>query len=366
MALESPLTIVVAATDSGHCHMKHWFWALPMIVAGHSSAFASEPPPAAPQATPADTVDTAHAADPNRLGAPPEYRFEPGTVCPFCELTPQYPEGRSGLHWHQHWRSVGTREYVTISALAAGLVAYRLFAPASTGPGWSSPVLFDTPVRKALRIDNASGRHTAAMVSDVLFTWEVLHPTVIDPLLVAWWQRESPYVAWQMFVIDAQAYALTMVLSDVVKRATSRQRPWVQTADCERNPSGDECGSGGGYRSFYSGHAAVTATGAGLICAHHTQLNLYQNDILDVGTCALAVAGTAVTGAMRIASDNHWASDVIVGHLVGYASGYLLPTVIYYKDFSVTPHDHPPAAPVFAALPLITSESLGMSVLGMF
>jgi hypothetical protein len=55
---------------------------------------------------------------------------------------------------------------------------------------------------------------------------------------------------------------------------------------------------------------------------------LYQNDILDVGTCALAVAGTAVTGAMRIASDNHWASDVIVGHLMGYASGYLLPTVL--------------------------------------
>jgi membrane-associated phospholipid phosphatase len=360
--------MAVVTADSGYRRMKHWFWTcLSMVMASSASAFAGEPAQRIAQTPPAGAVDAPRPAEPNLLQPPPEYRFEPGKACPFCELTPQYPLGRSGLHWHQHWRSVGTREYLTIGALAAGMVAYRfLEPPAPDHPSWSSPILFDTPVRKALRIDSSSGRDTAALISDVLFTWEVLHPTVIDPLLVAWWQRESPYVAWQMFVIDAQSYALTMLLSDVVKRATSRARPWVQTADCEQNPGGSECGSGGSYRSFYSGHAAVTATGAGLICAHHTQLRLYQNDVLDVGTCALAVAGTAVTGAMRIASDNHWASDVIIGHLMGYASGYLLPTVVYYRDFRVTPHDHPPPAPVFAALPLIVGESLGMSVLGMF
>jgi membrane-associated phospholipid phosphatase len=117
--------------------------------------------------------------------------------------------------------------------------------------------------------------------------------------------------------------------------------------------------------SFYSGHAAVTATGAGLICAHHTQLSLYQNDLLDQGTCALAVLGTALTGAMRIASDNHWASDVLIGHLMGYTSGYLLPTLLYYKEFRVQPHDHPAPA-VYATLPMITPESVGVSVLGVF
>jgi membrane-associated phospholipid phosphatase len=169
-----------------------------------------------------------------------------------------------------------------------------------------------------------------------------------------------------MVVIDAQAYALTMLITDATKRLTARSRPWVGTGDCERDPTGRECGGGGRYQSFSSGHAAITATGAGLICAHHTQLSLYQNDVLDVGTCALAVAGTAVTGAMRIASDNHWASDVIVGHLIGYVSGYVLPTALFYRQFRTQPERPHEPTPVFAALPMITAQSLGLVALGQF
>jgi membrane-associated phospholipid phosphatase len=203
-------------------------------------------------------------------------------------------------------------------------------------------------------------------LSDAIFIIETLHPTVIDPLIVAWWQRQSPEVAWQMFVINAQAYALTLLVNDVTKRLTARARPWVGVDDCEQNPSGSTCGTGGAYRAFYSGHAAITATGAGLICAHHTQLSLYQNEVLDTGTCVLAVLGTAATGALRVASDNHWASDVLVGHLLGYVSGYLLPTLLYYKEFRTTPHDHPSDAPTFAALPMIGNDKLGLSLFGLF
>jgi len=297
--------------------------------------------------------------------APVPYQFQPGVICPLCEITPQFPLGRSGLHWHDHWRQAGVREYVTISALVGGTVAVRYLVPATTGPSWKGPILFDSAARDLLRIDSARGRKTAAAISDSLFAWEVIHPTVIDPLLFAWWRRESPFVAWQMMLIDAQAYALTMFMSDLVKRATARERPWVTTGDCAQDPNGQECGTGGRYRSFYSGHAAVTATGAGLICAHHTQLSLYQNDVLDKGTCALAIAGTAVTGALRIASDNHWASDVLVGHLMGYTSGYLLPTLLYYKEFRTEPHDHPVPA-VYATVPMISPSSAGISVLGAF
>jgi membrane-associated phospholipid phosphatase len=298
--------------------------------------------------------------------APAPYKFQPGVICPLCEITPQYPHGQVGLHWHEHWRQAGVREYVTIPALAASSYAFRALVPPPTTPKWTGPVLFDAAVRDTLRIDSASGRQTAASISDWLFIWEVLHPTVVDPLLFAWWQRESPFVAWQMLLIDAQAYAFTFLMSDVVKRVSARERPWATTGDCAQDPDAADCGSGGRNMSFYSGHAAVTATGAGLICAHHTQLSLYQSDVLDKGTCALAVLGTAVTGAMRIASDNHWATDVLVGHLMGYTSGYLLPTLLYYKEFSAEPHDHPTNAPVYAALPMVTPEALGVSVMGAF
>jgi membrane-associated phospholipid phosphatase len=293
------------------------------------------------------------------------YQFQTGTTCPFCALTPQFSGGRSGLHWHDHWRSVGRREYVTLPLLAAALLGTQ-FIPTPEKANWNGPILFDDEVRDRARIRSANGRHEAAELSDVIFYVETLHPVVIDPLVVAWGVRQSPEVAWQMFVINAQAYALTLLLNDVTKRLTARARPWVGVDECAQNPASETCGSGGRYRAFYSGHAAVTATGAGLICAHHTQLSLYQNDWLDGGTCALAVLGTAVTGAMRVASDNHWASDVLVGHLLGYVSGYLLPTLLYYKEFRLAPHDHSPEAPTFAALPLVNKETLGMSLLGMF
>jgi membrane-associated phospholipid phosphatase len=170
-----------------------------------------------------------------------------------------------------------------------------------------------------------------------------------------------------MAVINAQAYALTFALNGATKRLTARARPWVD--GCDADPTGESCGSGGRYSSFYSGHAAVTATGAGLMCAHHTQLSLYRNPVLDTGACLVAVAGTAVTGAMRIASDNHWASDVIIGHLMGYLSGYLMPTLLYYKEFRITPHEHPAPeghAPVYAILPWVTEDSARLGVVGLF
>jgi membrane-associated phospholipid phosphatase len=353
-------------------------------VASHAAATEANAPPATPAGTsslslppaptaparvlPAQpsTVLTGTALSPTLTLAPEPYQFQTGITCPICKLTPEFPQGRSGLHWHSHWGSVGVQEYATIGGLVAGIVAVGLFVPVPEEPRWSSPILFDDPVRDLLRIDSASKRKTASQVSDWLFLWEVLHPTVLDPLVFAWWQRESPYVAWQMMVIDAQAYSMTIFVNDLVKRLAARQRPWVDTGDCKQNPGGEGCGSGGANLSFYSGHAAVTATGAGLLCAHHTQLSLYQNDVLDGATCALAVLGTAVTGTLRIASDNHWATDVITGHLLGYASGYLIPTLFYYKEFRATPHEHEAGDPVYATLPMVTEDSLGVTVIGMF
>ena len=346
-----------------------------VLCAARAGAQAPSPPapspsaPSAPAPEPA-TPEPAAPVAPNAVTppapvAPESYRFQPGVICPLCEITPQYPSGRSGLHWHSHWKPVGVRELVTIGVLGAANLGMQFFWPPPTEVHWNSPILFDDPVRDVLRLDSPSARRTAAHVSDALFALQFVHTTLVDPLLVAWWQRESPFVAWQMVVIDAQAYTLTLALNQLTKRLTARARPWVGVDDCATNPNGEQCGGGGANVSFYSGHAAMTATSAGLMCAHHTQLRLYQSDVADVGTCALSIAGTIATGALRIASDNHWATDVIVGHLLGYASGYLLPTLLYYQEFRTSPHEHP-NEPRFAAFPLIVDDALGMSLLGVF
>ncbi len=69
---------------------------------------------------------------------------------------------------------------------------------------------------------------------------------------------------------------------------------------------------------------------------------------------------------MRIMADNHWASDVLVGHLMGYLSGYLLPTLLYYKEVRTAPHDHAPERPGVLALPIVNDHSLQLNLFGQF
>ena len=356
-ALDSPGQLVAETPVS----------AAPPPLPGVEPAFAPSTP--AEAQTPGATASP-RADEPQRDDRPPpnrgaDYDFGPDDVCPFCALTPQFPEGRRGLHWHEHWQPVGTREYIVAPVLGATGLAIQLLISPDDHSNWDGPILFDGAVRDALRLDSASSRDTARALSDVLLSVSFAQPMLFDTFVVAWWQKQSPRVAWQMFVINSQAYALTFTLNAATKRLTSRARPWV--AGCDADPTGESCGTGGAYSSFYSGHAAMTATGAGLVCAHHTQLSLYRNNVLDSGSCLVAIAGTAVTGAMRIAADNHWSTDVLMGHFMGYLSGYLLPTLLYYKEFRITPHEDPAPggeAPVLAVLPLITDSSAQAVVVG--
>jgi membrane-associated phospholipid phosphatase len=131
----------------------------------------------------------------------------------------------------------------------------------------------------------------------------------------------------------------------------ARERPYARP--CLKDPDySSSCEHHDRFRSFYSGHAAVAATSAGLICAHHTHVPLYGpgeqenggGGDIDRATCITALAGMVATGTLRIVADKHWATDVIVGHVLGLSIGYLLPTLFYYKSFESKP-DSPAPSP---------------------
>jgi membrane-associated phospholipid phosphatase len=300
------------------------------------------------------------------------YQFGRGEICPFCWITPVYPKGQRGLHWHEHWNRVGLREYISVPVLGAvGLTTSLFITPRRSG--WSGPILFDEAARDALVFDSTSARGKTKTVGDLLAIASIGHPMLVDTIAVAWLGRESPDVAWQMFVINAQAYTLTVALNGIVKSLVGRERPFGRRCDDPNRSAEFDCESDSRYRAFYSGHAAITATSAGLICTHHTQLQLYKSNFLDSGTCVAAIAATAATGAFRMTSDYHWASDVLVGHAVGFISGYFLPTLLYYKEFRFTPeppHEDPSPGPgqkpLIAVLPSFSADSLQLTAVGTF
>jgi membrane-associated phospholipid phosphatase len=37
-------------------------------------------------------------------------------------------------------------------------------------------------------------------------------------------------------------------------------------------------------------------------------------------------------GVLRVAAQEHWATDVVVGQLIGFSIGYFVPTLVYYRD----------------------------------
>ena len=297
---------------------------------------------------------------------PPEYHFEPDVPCPYCGITPEYPQGRYGLHWHNHWRRVGIPEYVATPLLFGAALGVQYLAPKQTHPYWTGPILFDKAARKGLLLGTQSARSTASKVSDVLVYASVAYPYVIDDALVTWGLRQSPEVAWQMTVINTQAYAMTLALMAVTKRVTGRERPFGE--QCRTNPDGLPCGQSTQYQSFYSGHAAMSATGAALVCTHHTQLEIYSDSTADASACLGAIGVGVATSILRMSSDNHWATDVVVGDLMGVASGYLVPTLLYYKRFRFVPSpvDGSSSLARVAVLPMVLPDSVELAAVGQF
>ena len=305
---------------------------------------------------------------PRALGQEPqaqatqEPQGEPAVQVDHAERFPDPPVTRQRplveVGWKPHWGRANWWDAAAIGTFGALFLLEDALPPERTAD-WSSPILWDRAVRNALRLEVPEDRIDIASVSDAMMFGSMIHNLIFDNLVIAALVHGDPDVAFQLTVMNLEAYAIALSVTALVKRATGRARPYVES--CEQDPLYDpSCNSPGDFRSFFSGHASTTAVGAGLLCAHHTNMPLYDNGPLDVGACALGVVLTLVTGGLRIASDKHWATDVTMGHLVGFASGYLVPTLLYYRAGD----DPEPLTGSAMLLPSVGRDSLGLQVTG--
>jgi hypothetical protein len=135
-----------------------------------------------------------------------------------------------------------------------------------------------------------------------------------------------------MLFIDLEAFSVSGIVSLTAEHTVGRARPF--TEDCNlRDSSGNllhHCGAAGDIRSFFSGHSTATATTAGLVCVEHQHLPLFGGGFADLAPCLVMISVSLTTGVLRLVYEEHWATDVVTGWMVGAASGYLLPAALHY------------------------------------
>lgn len=285
-------------------------------------AGATEPPP------PAASEQPSVVASPSYEDGP----FQP---------TLRVPGGPPRLHWNPAWPKVGWPEFA-VTAVAGGLaLTTAILSPLSKHR--RGGIVADEDVRSGIRVRSQRGRERAADASDVLLTFSLSYPFVVDALAVAGWRHRSPAVAMQMVAINAEVLAVTAGIQGLTNMLVSRERPYGRECAKSPNSESDQCTGSVRYRSFFSGHTSLTFAAAAVTCAHHRYLRLHGDRGVDAIPCVAGFVLAGTTGALRLASDRHYISDVLVGAAVGTLVGYGIPYLFHYrKGAAIAPTDEPP------------------------
>jgi membrane-associated phospholipid phosphatase len=223
-------------------------------------------------------------------------------------------------------------------------------------------LLLDTPSRNLLVAKTPEGRKTAASVSDIFWHTTQYFPvadSLLTPLLT---DRGNIDTALQMTLINWQVQTTSFVLTRISHRTIGRRRPLMAGCDEDvgwhpfcKAPSRHQNGS------FLSGHTSMAFAGATAACSHHFAFPMYGGNAADVITCGTLLTSASVVGILRVASDNHWWSDVIAGAMLGTAVGFGIPFFLHYGAGS-----EGGLAGVFgqrvALLPLGAPGALGLSI----
>ena len=227
------------------------------------------------------------------------------------------------LHWNEDWPRVSVFEVMLSAAVTArnSDLGALLDGPREPTLQFHVPLL-DRGGRDLFRADSASRRAGAKRLSDVGFRVLVLAPYAVDVGLGALALHRNTDVAAQLALIDFEVLTLAGMTQLLLSRGLGRARPF---AVC---PEGG-C-KGDLYRSFVSGHAMASFTGAGLMCVHHEMLPLFGGGAPDTWACVWAISAAAMTSTMRLVADEHWTSDVLVGAGFGWVYGYYLPKLLHF------------------------------------
>lgn len=258
-------------------------------------------------------------------------------------------------------RSFAWYDYTYTGALVAGATVEILLPPGDEQgeASRSGGILFDDALRDEIVLGSEADRHGVATAADIMMGTLITYSAGVLPGVVVWGVEGSGDAAWQMTMINLQSFAFSSLVTGGLKRIVDRERP-VAT-ECRQDPAyDDDCGNADSHHSFPSGHASLSFTAAVLTCMHHLELDILGT-AGDTITCTAAMTMASFTAMSRMASDKHYASDVIAGAAIGGVSGALMPWLLYYRfDVLPTVSEHS------FVVPLANENELGLSYQGLF
>lgn len=233
-----------------------------------------------------------------------------------------------GVKWSPVYRRYSVAELVVTGVFAAGIAVGRIIGPPESGPRGGEWI--DEDVRDALRAQAYRGRLRAKDGSDVLLSLSVSYALLGDPMINASWLRRSPDVGIQMGLINAEVLAVTLGIQEVTANLVGRERPYGSICGSdELDENTHSCQGRNRYRSFFSGHTSVPFAMAASTCMHHVFIPLVGNHAWLSCSLGFLIAGSS--GALRIASDNHYATDVLTGAAFGTLVGLTIPLLHYVR-----------------------------------
>lgn len=263
--------------------------------------------------------------------------YEESTLAGTPMPAPVLPERGEGTprRWDPTWARFGVGNYVFTAAALAVAVGSSLIPNAPER--WRSRNDVDEWVRRRIGITDYDRSVWARDVSDVGVSLAVAYPFLVTSLIGTYWYRSSKDVAVQMALISAESLSVAMAVQGLTAGLSSRQRPYVRNCGVTLSENLDDCEGRKPYRSFFSGHATMSFTAAGVSCTHHMWHDVFGNSTADELACGAAIATAATVGAMRIVGDQHYLTDVAVGATFGTLAGVGIPWLLHYGPLAPTP-----------------------------
>lgn len=286
------------------------------------------------------------------------------------------PERRTSHRTPVDGVAAGVAGGLAAGFLGAGLGIYLAPPTEHDAAGvWRGGIVADEPVRDMLRASSPEGISIAGRVSDVMMVSTIAYTTLVDALLIPLIQ-DDPDLAWQASLAHSLAFGITLTAGGIVKRATGRARPYER--NCQEDPTAPGCSSHDILESFYSLHTGLAATSAGVSCALHLERDLFGDVPADIMSCGGSIAAASLTGVLRVVADRHYLSDVLIGGLLGFAVGYIVPLLVLPSRPSRTarelqrerPSDEPASDFSWSVMPMGGGAeggfTIGASVVGTF